>query len=130
MRITSEQYAQALLDAVSETAPKDHDKVLENFAKVLLQNGDLDRYDEIEKEYHRLCLKQQGVREAEVTFAREMEINRDMLDILNKAVGGKVEFKKKIDENLIGGMVVRVDDTLLDASVKTQLDNLNRSLKS
>jgi F-type H+-transporting ATPase subunit delta len=129
MKITPSQYAQALLEAVSETNPKDHDKVLDKFVLILKQNGDLGKFDEIEKEYNRLRLKQQGISEAEVTFARDLEMNHSLLNELNKVVSGKTEFKKKVDENLIGGLVIRVNDTLLDASVRTQLSNLNRSLK-
>ena len=42
----------------------------------------------------------------------------------------KTEIKTRVDESIIGGVVVRVDDTLIDASVRTQLNNLNNNLKS
>jgi len=127
-KLTPTQYAQALYDAVHETANKDHDKVLDNFVKVLAANGDLGRYEQIEAEYNKLEMKEKGIKEAEVTFAKEH--NPKILDELNKVVGGKLEFKTKIDEGIVGGVIVRVDDTLIDASVKTQLNNLNNSLKS
>lgn len=129
MRITSSQYAAALLDAVHQTSEKDHDKVLDNFVKVLAQNGDLSKYTEIEAEYKRVEREARGIKEAQVTVAREMEINSVLINSLNEIVGGKVEIKKKIDEGIIGGVVVRVDDTLIDASVKDQLNKLNQSLK-
>jgi F-type H+-transporting ATPase subunit delta len=130
MKISPQQYAQALLEAVSETSAKDHDIVLDRFVMVLKQNGDLEKYSEIEAEYKKLRLQNQGIKQAEVTFARDIELNQGLLNELNKIVSGKAEFKKKIDDNLIGGLVVKVDDTLLDASVKTQLENLNQQLKS
>lgn len=130
MKITSSQYAQALFDAVSETAPKDHDKVLDNFVRILAQNGDLGKYDEIDAEYRKLKLESQGVKEAEVTVAKDSEINSGLIHQLNEIIGKKVEIKKQVDESIIGGVVVRVDDTLIDASVRTQLNNLNNSLKS
>jgi len=128
MKFTSKQYAQALFDAVQETNPKDYDLVMDNFVKVLAQNGDLNKHTEIEDTYGRLDREAKGISEAEVTFAKEH--NEDMMKELNKVVQGKVEFKTKIDEGIIGGVVIRVDDTLLDASVQTQLKNLNQSLKS
>ena len=128
-KITPTQYANALFDAVSETAPKDHDKVLDNFVKILAQNGDLGKYDEIDSEFRKLKLASQGIQEAQVTVAKEMELNSTIIQELNKVVGGKLELKTKIDESIIGGVVVRVDDTLIDASVKGQLDNLNNFLK-
>ena len=128
MKFTSQQYAQALYDSVQETNPNDHDKVLDNFVKVLAANGDLGKHAEIEAEYHRLEQKAKGFSEVNVTFAQEH--NEKILNDLNSVVNGKAEFKTKIDGNIIGGVVVRVDDTLIDASVKTQLDSLNTSLKN
>jgi F-type H+-transporting ATPase subunit delta len=129
MKFTPLQYAQALFDAVSETAPKDHNKVLDNFVAVLKENGDLEKYGEIEAAFRQMKLKSEGVSEVEVTVAREAELNKGLVDEINRIVGNKAEIKKKVDGDLIGGVVVRVDDTLIDASVRTQLHNLNRSLK-
>jgi F-type H+-transporting ATPase subunit delta len=134
-KLTSNQYATALFEAVTETDPKDHDKVLDNFVKILAQNGDLGKYDEIDAEFRKLKLESQGIREAEVTIAKETELNHTIIKQLNDVVQAsglltKLEVKTKVDQSIIGGVVVRVDDTLIDASVKTQLNNLNQTLKS
>ncbi len=129
-KFTSQQYAQALFEAISEAGANDQDLVLDNFVKILAQSGDLNKYNEIEKEFHKIEMKAKGISEAEVTVARNVEINSSLMNELNKIVGSKVEMKKKVDENIIGGVVVRVDDTLIDASVKGQLENLNRELKA
>ncbi len=130
MKFTPQQYAQALFDSIQETNPKDHDRVLDNFVKILAQTGDLGKYRQIEEAYKLLEMKQKGIKEARITVAREMELNSGLLNQLNEIIGSKVEVKKKVDEGIIGGVVVRVDETLIDASVKTQLNNLNQSLKS
>ncbi len=129
MKLTSHQYAQALYDAVSQTDGKDHDKVLDNFVKILAQNGDLAKHSEIESAYKILDMKSKGIMQAEVTVAREMEINSGILDELNKIAKNKLEITKKVDAGIVGGLVMRVEDILLDASVKTQLNNLNNQLK-
>jgi F-type H+-transporting ATPase subunit delta len=126
MKLTSAQYAQALYLAVHET--KDHETVLNNFVKVLSQNGDLGKYSEIEKEYTKLTLKAQGIAEVNITFAQEH--NTKILDDLNKVVKSQTKFTTKIDNQILGGVIVKVDDTLIDASIKTQLINLNSQLKS
>lgn len=130
MKLTSQQYAQALFDAVSETAPHDHDKVLDNFVKILASNEDLGKYEDIGAEFRKLQLLSQGIKEAEVTVAKDAEINSSLVHKLNEIIGHKVEIKKQVDESIIGGVVVRVDDTLIDASVRNQLNNLNDRLKS
>lgn len=128
-KLTPKNYAQALYDAVHETAAKDHDLVLDNFVKILAQNGDLGRYAEIETEYHLIEMEQKGIKQANVTVARDMEMNSGLLDQLNKIVGGKAELKKQVDSSLVGGVVIKIDDTLIDASIKTQLKNINNTLK-
>lgn len=130
MKITPTQYAQALMDAISETAAKDHDKVLDNFVKILAENGDLGKYDEIDAQFRRLKLSSEGIKEAEVTVAKDFQVNQQIINEINKAVAGKLEIKKKVDDSIIGGVVVRVDDTLIDASVKNHLNNLNQELQS
>jgi len=128
-KLTPKQYAQALYEAIHETNPKDYDLVMDRFVQVLPQNGDLNKHSEIEAEYKRLDLESKGVRQAEVTVAREAELNGQIMDHLNKIAGTKLEIKKKVDEGIVGGIIMRVDDTLLDASVKTQLNKLNQELK-
>ena len=130
MKLTSKQYAQALYDSVTQTAPHDHDKVMNNFVKILATNGDLGKHQEIENEYRRLDMEAKGIKEAEVTVAREMEVNSYLMHQLNEIVGSKVEIKKKVDEGIVGGIIMKVDDMLIDASVRTQLNNLNRELKA
>ena len=130
MKFSSQQYAVALYDAVHETSPKDHDVVLDNFVKILAQIGELSKHQEIEKEYHLLEMKEKGISSVEVTVAKDIEINSALINQLNEIIGNKVEIKKKVDEGIVGGVIVRVDDMLIDASIKTQLENLNSQLKS
>jgi len=130
MKLTTKNYAQALYDAMHETGPKDHDKVLDNFVKILAENGDLGKFEEIEAEFKTIEREAKGIKEVNVTFAHDLESNSKIMDQLNKVVEGKVEFKTSVDKDIIGGVVVRVEDTLIDGSVKTQLENLNRELKS
>lgn len=130
MKLTPSQYAQALYDAIQQTNPKDHETVLDNFVKVLAQNGDLAKHAEIEQEYQTLDLRGQGIKQASFVTAREMEVNKPILDHLNKIVGSKTNVNKKVDDQLVGGVLVKVEDTLIDASIKSQLANLNRELKS
>lgn len=125
MKFNSKQYAQALYEALQET--KDHDKVVDNFVKILAQNGDLSKHPEIEREFKLIEMKAKGITETNITFAQEH--NPKILDDLNSIVSGKMEMKTKIDSNMLGGVIVKVDDTLIDGSLKTQLEKLNSELK-
>jgi F-type H+-transporting ATPase subunit delta len=128
--MTAEQYAKALFEAVSEVKPEDQDKVLDNFVKVLSSNGDLNKYDKIETEYKKLQLAAQGIKQVELTTARAGIDEKALIAELNRIVGEKVEIRHKVNENLIGGVVVKVDDTLIDASIKNNLERLKKDLKN
>ncbi len=119
----AQEYAQALYEAIHEVRPEDHDKVLENFVKILGQSGDIGMYDQIEEEYKKLEGAAKGIKQVTITSAHPVN-SKQLVKELNDIVGDKVEVKEKIDQSLIGGVVVRVDDTLIDASVKNSLNNL------
>src|SRR5579864_2406850 len=103
--IDPKTYAQSLFQAVAETAAKDHDQVLENFVKLLAQNGDLRLYDQIEQEYRQLERHSKGIKEVELTTARDVD-PKEIIEQLNKVIDGKAEIKHKIDQDLVGGIIV------------------------
>lgn len=49
---------------------------------------------------------------------------------LGKATGTKVEVKVIVDESVIGGIVARVGDTVIDGTVARRLDSLRQAVKS
>ncbi|OGE87645.1 MAG: ATP synthase F1 subunit delta [Candidatus Doudnabacteria bacterium RIFCSPLOWO2_02_FULL_49_13] len=130
MKYTPKQYAKALMDAIQETNPKDQEKVLDNFVKLLVENNDLRLFDQIAGEFHKLDLGRQGIRQAEVksTHPLTKDNEKAILEELNKLAKTKIELKTEIDERLIGGVVIQMDDQLIDASVKNQLEQLRNNL--
>ncbi len=132
MRFTPKQYAQALHQAIFESAPADQEKILDNFVTVLKENGDLGRLDEIEKEFFSCEREAKGIKLAEVTTAKALKDTEEQKIIgeLNKYVGAQVELKTKIDEGLLGGVVVRIGDEFIDGSVRRNLKDLKEQLIS
>ncbi len=128
MRYSKQQYAQALYEALSETTPRGHDTVIDNFVRTLKDNGDLGSYEAIIEEYEVYDKQQRGVIDVEVTTATA-KINKGVIDDLNKIVGKNAEIIHKQDESIIGGVVIRIDDTLIDGSIKNSLENLESNLK-
>jgi F-type H+-transporting ATPase subunit delta len=130
MNISVEQYAGALFSGLREVSEKDHDTVIENLVRILKQNNDLDKFDAIVEAYERIEQKNSGIAEAVVTTATPHSADKKMMDALNNIAGSKVKVTEEVDESIIGGVIVRIDDTLLDASIKTKLDNLKDSLSN
>ena len=130
MKFTAKQYAQALMDSLTDTDPKHIDLILDNFVFVLVENNALRMYDEIAEEFHKLELEKKGIKQVEVTSAHPInhENEKDILHELNKLAKNHYEIKKKVDESLIGGVVIRMEDQVLDASVKNNLEQLKKEL--
>lgn len=49
---------------------------------------------------------------------------------LSKATGKKVEVKVIVDESVIGGIVARVGDTVIDGSIARRMDSLRQALNT
>jgi F-type H+-transporting ATPase subunit delta len=130
MKFTAKQYAQALFESLQDTDPKHTDLILDNFVTALAENNDLRLFEEIAAEFHKLELNKKGIKQVEVTSAHPInkENEQQIIAELNKLVKGQLELKKKVDENLIGGVVIKFDDQMLDASVKNNLEQLKKDI--
>ncbi len=128
MAFSVAQYAQALYESLEGTKPADHDKVIDNLVAVLKKNNDLKKFNEIVGAFERFDMEKRGATKAEITTAHEVKIDKSVIESLNKIAGKDVEVKHKVDENLIGGVLIRMDDTMIDASVKGQLRDLKKTL--
>jgi F-type H+-transporting ATPase subunit delta len=97
---------------------------------LLVERGRIDRLPNVAAEYRRMLNEQNGVVEALAKTA--MPLSADETAALEKKVatmtGRTVDLKVEIDESLIGGITVRVGDTLYDASVRGRLERLRERL--
>lgn len=126
--ITAENYAEALYGAIHETDPKDHDKLLDNFVKILNEQGDIGKYPEIEKAFAAIERREGGTVNVRVTTAHETKDAEALLKHLNIVAGKKISAEHSVDRNLIGGMVIRAGDTLIDASVSGEIERLKQAI--
>ena len=104
----------------------------ENFVRVLAENGRLDVLSEIRDQYEALKNEREGVVEAEVYTAFEMdEAQRaDLVSRLEKKTGRKVRAKVSVDASLIGGVKIVLGDKVIDGSARAQLGALENALKA
>ncbi|MBI4363524.1 MAG: ATP synthase F1 subunit delta [Candidatus Doudnabacteria bacterium] len=130
MKFSAKQYAQTLHDSLSESKPPDTDKILDNFVTVLVENNQIRLFDEIADEFMKIDLDRKGIKLAEVSSAKPLSLANEqkIIEQLNHLVSSKVQLKKQIDENLLGGVVIRLDDKLIDISVKNELKQLRSEL--
>jgi F-type H+-transporting ATPase subunit delta len=104
----------------------------ENFIRVLAENGRLDVLDEIRTQFEALKNEREGVLEAEVISAFEMDNAQvdDLVARLEKHAGKKVKAHITVDKELIGGVKVVLGDKVLDGSARAQLGALEIALKA
>jgi F-type H+-transporting ATPase subunit delta len=97
---------------------------------LLVERGKIDRIADVAGEYRRLLNTERGVVEAVATAAAPLTAGET--EALQRKVaqmtGRTVDLKVQIDESLIGGLTVRVGDTLYDASVRGRLERLRGRL--
>ncbi len=78
---------------------------------------------EIAEEFEIQFLLKNGIRRARLTTAMELGSKQkdQIIDMLAKSVGKKIEIEERIDADLIGGFVIQVDDQQIDSSIKADL---------
>ena len=104
----------------------------ENFVRVLAENGRLEVLGEIRAQYEVLKNEREGVVEAEVYSAFEMEQAQvaDLVSRLEKKTGRKVRVSVSVDKALIGGVKIVIGDKVIDGSARAQLAALETALKA
>jgi len=104
----------------------------ENFVRVLAENGRLDVLSEIRAQYEALKNEREGVVEAEVYTAFELNPAQvtDLVSRLEKNTGRKVKARVSLDKSLIGGVKVVIGDKVIDGSARAQLSALENALKA
>jgi F-type H+-transporting ATPase subunit delta len=102
-----------------------------NFLRLLLDQNRISGIGDVSAYYTRLTDEISNIIRAEIVTARPLKDEVvDKLDVvLSKITNKTVKAKVEEDESLIGGLVVKIGDLVLDGSVRAQLEGLKESLK-
>jgi len=126
MKNSNKQYAQALYLAIQGLKGEKLSKTLKQFAGLLALDHKLSQADQIISEFVKFSKKQEGIIEMEVESARRVDIK--ILEKIEKIFGGEIEVTEKINPDILGGLIIKTEDRILDFSLKTQLLNLKQNL--
>jgi len=101
-----------------------------HFLKVLSKHGRLDILRAVHRQVHVINDRRRGRIPVTVTTATAMEqASFDALaDRLREKLGGEPIINNVVDPGVVGGIVVRVGDTIYDASIATQLRNVRQNM--
>ena len=126
MKKSNKQYAKALY-RVSKDAPKSYfAEIAKEFLVLLQKNKRLSKVNLIIEEFEKHAKKQDGIKEIEVESARELD--KTTINKIKKMFGENSEITETINKTLLGGIKIKVDDIIYDASLKKQLSRLKTSL--
>jgi F-type H+-transporting ATPase subunit delta len=103
-----------------------------NLIKLLGEYGRLALLPEVALAFEELKAEDEGVLEAEITAAAKPTDSaiKALVKRLESKFGKKIEASVKVDPELIGGIKIVIGDTVIDASVRGQLQELAYTLKS
>ncbi|MBW1680059.1 MAG: ATP synthase F1 subunit delta [Deltaproteobacteria bacterium] len=105
--------------------------VVKNFLRLLLEKNRIGAIAEIADYYEKLTDEIANIARAEIITARP--IKEDTLGRVKQALTGLTSQDVKVqireDASLIGGIIVKIGDLVLDGSVRAQLEGLKESLK-
>jgi F-type H+-transporting ATPase subunit delta len=101
-----------------------------NLLYILAERGGLAMIPDIAADYQRRLDDMRGIAHAQVTAAVALsdDETRIISEKLGKMFGKKVEVTTKEDPSILGGVIARVGDKVIDGSVSRRLANLKREI--
>jgi F-type H+-transporting ATPase subunit delta len=116
--------------ALTTLLPSDADTYVRNLAMLMLDRGRLSHLPGVVETFHDLVLADRGIAIANITTAIELDPQelQQVVAQVGRIIGKEISPRTFVDESIIGGVVVRVGDSLIDGSVRTQLIQLREQM--
>jgi F-type H+-transporting ATPase subunit delta len=103
-----------------------------NLVKLMLRRGRIELLPQVAAEFRRLDNARKGIVAATATTASPLSQDevRALVARLEQMTGAQIELDLQVDPSLLGGLVVRVGDRMIDGSVRGRLERLRNQLVS
>jgi ATP synthase F1 delta subunit len=125
--LSSQDKKEGLARAVTGAEPE-----FANFLELLVEKGRMPEIFRIRREFDELWKK--ANRRLDVTVTSAIELDPSVVGKIGEEVerqtGEKVELSSEVDDGILGGIVLRVGNMVLDASIRTRLEKLRKSVAS
>jgi F-type H+-transporting ATPase subunit delta len=106
------------------------DETVANFLKLLIEKHRMPVVFRIRAEYDKLWEEENKLLPVIVTSAVELSEDtvKQIGDRIAEQTDRRVDLQSKVDPDILGGIVVRVGNSVLDASIRNRLENLRKSV--
>lgn len=103
---------------------------LKNFLKILVEKGRISSLKSIELTFKQLLNDRDNIIEGTVISAIPLtnEKVKELEEKLSKKYNKNVTLENKVDNSILGGVLIRLGNTQIDGTVKTRLDNIKEQL--
>jgi ATP synthase F1 delta subunit len=104
--------------------------IFENFLELLIEKHRMPAVFRVRRELDRLWEKEHQLLPVEVTSAIELDKQtvKQIGDRIGEQTGQKVELSAKVEPDILGGIVVRVGNSIIDASIRARLEQLRKQV--
>jgi F-type H+-transporting ATPase subunit delta len=106
------------------------DEVVVNFLELLIEKHRVPAIFRIRREFESLWQEENKLLPVQVTSA--IELDQETVDNIGKTIGDRtgrrVELQSVVDPDILGGIVLRVGDRILDASIANRLESLRKQV--
>ncbi|WGI25450.1 F0F1 ATP synthase subunit delta [Halomonas alkaliantarctica] len=121
-KLDSEQKVSLLVELI----PEQQDEALQRFLTVLADQGRLMALASIADQFEHLRAEHEQRVEVDVTSAYELDSQQEtkLANALKKRLNREISITTQVDKSLIGGVILRAGDTVIDGSVRGRLNRL------
>ena len=101
-----------------------------NFLMVLIDKNRFSEFPQIKADYEIKLDDVNKIQSVEITSAVELseEYRERILQKLSEKLQKNIRPNWKVDENIIAGLIYRINDNVIDTSIKSKLEKLNKNL--
>jgi F-type H+-transporting ATPase subunit delta len=119
-------------EAVAEKVFASISAPVRNLILLLVRRGRIEQLPRVATEFRRLDDRRNGLTHATATSAAKLPADevKAITARLEELTGGKIALETAVDPSLLGGLVVRFGDRLIDGSVRGRLERLRHQLAS
>ena len=101
-----------------------------NFLELLVENHRMPAIFRIRRRFDQLWEEENRLLPVQITSAVGLDesIERQIGDTIGEQTGRRIELSSSVDPDILGGIVVRVGNAILDASIRNRLEQLRKQV--